>query len=83
MLYAVVIEYQQIKAGAIGCRGSSAVIGGRFRTVVVMDAAAWGGRLWEAGLGCEQQRVVWDCYRGSDEGGWSGVQETVELEYTS
>ena len=45
---AVVSKYQQTKAGAIGRRGLSAVMGGR-KTVVVIDAAAWGGRLWEPG----------------------------------
>ena len=36
---------------------------------MVIDAAAWGRRLWEPGLGCEQQRVGWDGIRGSDGGG--------------
>ena len=35
---------------------------------MVIDAAAWGGRLWEPGLGCEQQRVGWGGGRGSDGG---------------
>ena len=66
---AVVSKCQQTKAGAIGRRGLSAVMGGR-NTVVVIDAAAWGGRLWEPGSGCQQQRVGWDGSRGSDGGGW-------------
>ena len=65
---AVVSKYQQTKAGAIGRRGLRAVMGGR-KTVVVIDAAAWGGRLWEPGLGCEQQPVGWGGSRGSDGGG--------------
>ena len=48
---AVESEYQQTKAGAIGRRGLSAVMGGRVCPVVVLDAAAWGGWLWEPGMG--------------------------------
>ena len=39
-----------------------------------MDAASWGRRLLEQGMGCKQQRVGGDGYRGSDGGGWGGVQ---------
>ena len=42
---------------------------------MVIDAAAWGGRLWEPGLGCEQQRVGWDGSLGSDRG--DGAQRAV------
>ena len=54
---AVLGKNQRTKAGAIGRRGLSVVVGGRFCTVVVIDAAAWDGRLWQPGLGCDQQRV--------------------------
>ena len=73
--YAVVSECQQTNAGANGRRGLSAVMGGLFLTVVLIDAAAWGGRLWESGMGCEQHCVGWDGSRGSDEGG-GGVGQT-------
>ena len=47
---AVVSKYQQTKAGAIGRRGLSAMMGGP-KTVVVIDAAAWvdgyGSRGWD------------------------------------
>ena len=36
---------------------------------MVMVAAALGGRLWEPGMGCEQQRVGRYGSRGSDGGG--------------
>ena len=38
--YAVVSEHQQTKAWAIGRRGLSAVMNGRFGTFVVIDASA-------------------------------------------
>ena len=65
------IEYQQTKARAFGRRGLDAVMGDRFRTVVVIDAAAWGGRLWEPGVAWEQKCVSWDGSRVLVKGGGS------------